>query len=180
MASDKKDFSLSGQSKSPTLYTPRLQAHVVVQENVDTPPLSALLLFHELMSSIGAGQSIASTTEALRNSRLPAEVVPKLADRLKTNQKGMLALLKISESTFYRRRQSGMLRSDEADRVYRYIRIFTFVTNLFHGDAGAAREWLYSPAYAFEGKTPLQHASSEFGAHEVETLIGRITHGIPS
>jgi len=180
MAADKKDSSLSGQSKSPTLFTPRLKAHEVVRENVETPPLSTFLLFHELMSSIGAGLSIASTTEALRNSQVPAEVVPKLADRLKTDQKGMLALLRISESTFYRRRQSGKLSSDEADRIYRYIRLFTFATTMFHGDAGAAREWLGSPAYAFDRKTPLQHASSEIGAHEVETLIGRIAHGIPS
>jgi uncharacterized protein (DUF2384 family) len=51
---------------------------------------------------------------------------------------------------------------------------------MFHGDEEAARRWLKSPAYLFRGETPLEHAKTEYGAREVETLIGRIRHGILS
>mgnify|MGYP005863907075 CR=1 FL=1 len=142
--------------------------------------LSPVLLFRELMSSIGTELTIASAAEALRNGKLPAAILPELAYRLKTDRKDLLKLLRISESGFYRRKQSGMLSRDESGRVYRYMRLFTFTAAMFHGDSEAALVWLQFPAYAFDGETPLQHASSEIGAYEVEVLIGRIEHGIPS
>ena len=64
--------------------------------------------------------------------------------------------------------------------VYRYTRLAALATDMFHGDGEAARHWLKSPAYAFKGETPLEHAQTEYGAREVENLIGRIRHGIPS
>jgi uncharacterized protein (DUF2384 family) len=51
---------------------------------------------------------------------------------------------------------------------------------MFHGDGEAAQQWLKSPAHAFKGETPLEHAQTEYGAREVENLIGRTRHGIPS
>jgi uncharacterized protein (DUF2384 family) len=51
---------------------------------------------------------------------------------------------------------------------------------MFHGDKEAARGWLKTPAYAFKGETPLERARTEYGADQVEQLIGRIRHGIPT
>lgn len=149
-------------------------------KNEDTLSPNADLIFYELMSSTGAELKVSSTAEAIESGQVPAGVVSGLAGCLKTDCKNTLKLLKISRSTFYRRKRSGVLSSDEADRVYRYVRLYTFAHTLFHGDADSAREWLNRPAYAFRSKTPLQHAATESGAHEVETLIGRIQHGIPS
>lgn len=59
-------------------------------------------------------------------------------------------------------------------------RLVALATDMFHGDGEAAQQWLKSPAHAFKGETPLEHAQTEYGTREVENLIGRIRHGIPS
>ncbi|WP_420390564.1 type II toxin-antitoxin system Xre/ParS family antitoxin [Marinobacter sp.] len=168
-----------GQGKSPTLVKSSQKGWTalgndeIFSSNVD-------LAFRELLRSAHVKLKAASTVEVMEAGRVPASVVLTLTEWLNTHQKDMLELLKISQSTFNRRRRSGGLRCDEADRVYRYMRLYILAANLFHGDAKSAREWLKEPAYAFKGKTPLQHAGTELGAREVETLIGRIEHGIPS
>ena len=62
----------------------------------------------------------------------------------------------------------------------RLLRICFLAEDLFHGDRQTARWWVKSPAYAFKGESPFEHARTEQGAQEVETLIGRLKHGIPS
>lgn len=151
---------------------------MVKNENTLSP--NADLNFYELMRSTGAELKFSSTAEAIESGQVPTGVVSGLAGCLQTDCKDTLKLLKMSRSTFYRRKRSGVLSRGEADRVYRYVRLYTFAHTLFHGDADSAREWLSRPADAFRSKTPLQHATTEIGAHEVETLIGRIRHGIPS
>ena len=110
----------------------------------------------------------------------PASSVSRLVEYLNIRQNEMLRLLHITSATFSRRRKQGKLESVESDRVYRYTRLAALATEMFHGDGEAARHWLKSPAYAFKGETPLVHAQTEYGAREVENLIGRIQHGIPS
>ena len=51
---------------------------------------------------------------------------------------------------------------------------------LFEGDLTAARRWLAAPQAALAGRTPLDLLSTEAGLREVEALIGRLEHGIPS
>lgn len=152
----------------------------MVVKNEDTIAPNVDLTFYELMRSTGAELKVSSTAEAIESEQVPACVVSELAACLKTDCHETLKLLRISRSTFYRRKRSGVLSRDEADRVYRCVRLYTFARVLFNGDADSAREWLSRPAYAFRSKSPLQHATTEIGAHEVETLIGRIQHGIPS
>ena len=49
---------------------------------------------------------------------------------------------------------------------------------LFEGDIAAARKWLQMPQRGLGGETPLDFASTEVGAREVENLIGRLEHGV--
>lgn len=105
----------------------------------------------------------------------------RMMEALEISKKDMFVYIDISPATFARRtKQQSRLTTTETDRVYRYTRLLSLATNMFHGDRDEARRWLKSPAYAFKGETPLEHAKTEFGAHEVETLIGRMEHGIPS
>jgi len=48
------------------------------------------------------------------------------------------------------------------------------------GSVAAARVWLRTPKLGLGGATPLTHARTELGARDVEELLGRIEHGIPS
>ena len=88
--------------------------------------------------------------------------------------------LQIPARTLSRRRDEGRLHADESDRLVRIARIFELDLGLFEGNVDMARVWLTSAQPALGGSTPLDYASTEIGAREVEALIGRLEYGIPS
>jgi len=84
----------------------------------------------------------------------------------------------IRKRTLLRRQHTGRLQPDESDRLLRAARIFELAVELFEGDKAAARQWLQSPQLGLGGEVPLEFASTEVGAREVENLIIRLEHGI--
>ena len=84
----------------------------------------------------------------------------------------------IPKRTLTRRQQEGKLQPEESDRVWRAFTIFDKAVELFEGDIAAARKWLLTPQAALGGETPLDYASTDVGAREVEHLIGRLEHGV--
>lgn len=87
-------------------------------------------------------------------------------------------LVAIKPRTLARRRQEGRFSAEESDRLLRASRIFAAALDLFEGDAEAARAWLARPAPALGGASPVSIAGTDFGAREVENLIGRLEHGV--
>jgi putative toxin-antitoxin system antitoxin component (TIGR02293 family) len=92
----------------------------------------------------------------------------------------MIRLVEISERTLARRREAGRLERDESDRLVRASRVFARALELFDGDIDEARRWLTTPLRALGGHVPLEFASTDVGAKEVENIIGRLEHGIPT
>jgi putative toxin-antitoxin system antitoxin component (TIGR02293 family) len=84
----------------------------------------------------------------------------------------------IPQRTLTRRQIEGKLQPDESDRLWRASAIFDMAVDLFEGDVVAARQWLLSPQAGLGGEVPLDFASTEVGAREVENLIGRLEHGV--
>jgi putative toxin-antitoxin system antitoxin component (TIGR02293 family) len=87
----------------------------------------------------------------------------------------------ISIATLSRRRreaEGGRLDPEHSDRLMRYARLYWQTVQLLDGQADAARAWLKRPARALDGAIPLDFADTEVGAREVETLIGRLEHGV--
>lgn len=87
-------------------------------------------------------------------------------------------IMGIPQSTLRRRLNKGKLLPDESDRVYRYAELMTKATEMMQKNSDRAANWFKKPMEIFGGETPLQHAMTEIGAHEVEDLIGRIRHGV--
>lgn len=88
------------------------------------------------------------------------------------------ALVGIPARTLARRKEVGRLSSEETDRLMRLARLVGKAIELFEGDVRAARGWLESPQRALGGLRPLELADTEPGVAAVETLIGRLEHGI--
>jgi len=88
--------------------------------------------------------------------------------------------VQITPRTLARRKEQGRLHPDESDRLVRAARIYSQAVGLFAGVEKAARQWLTVPQPALGGSTPWEYAATEIGAREVESLIGRLEHGIPS
>lgn len=101
-----------------------------------------------------------------RNTSLPMSVLSELTH--------------IRPRTLTRRRTTGKFDRVESDRLLRASRVFVRALELFEGDVESARDWLTSKQQGLGGLAPLELAESEVGAKEVEDLIGRLEHGIPS
>lgn len=87
----------------------------------------------------------------------------------------MLAeLAQIPPRTLARRKEEGRLDPDESDRLLRASRVFGRALALFEGDVDAARTWLSAEQPALGGMAPLELATTDVGAREVENLIGRL------
>ncbi|HVR29408.1 MAG TPA: antitoxin Xre/MbcA/ParS toxin-binding domain-containing protein, partial [Thermoanaerobaculia bacterium] len=87
-------------------------------------------------------------------------------------------LIQISPRTLVRRREQGRLSSEESDRLLRVSRVLGKALALFDGDVAATRAWFSGPAPALGGRTPQEVAVTEVGAREVESLVGRLEHGV--
>jgi putative toxin-antitoxin system antitoxin component (TIGR02293 family) len=119
-----------------------------------------------LVDQIQRGLSYSAFARFQRNTGLPNQVLS--------------ALVEIPERTLARRKETGRLQPDESDRLARAARVFARALELFEGDVDAARAWLLSPRPALGGRKPLEFARSDVGAIEVDNLIGRLEHGIPT
>jgi putative toxin-antitoxin system antitoxin component (TIGR02293 family) len=90
----------------------------------------------------------------------------------------MASFVGIPLRTLTRRQREGTLRPDESDRVWRIAMIFDLACDLFEGDVQAASRWLQAPQRGLGGVPPLEFASTQAGAREVENLIMRLEHGV--
>jgi putative toxin-antitoxin system antitoxin component (TIGR02293 family) len=71
-------------------------------------------------------------------------------------------------------------KKKSSDHRLRASRVFAKALELFDGDRDAASEWMISPLPALGGETPIDTARTEFGALQVENLVGRLEHGVYS
>ena len=90
----------------------------------------------------------------------------------------LASIIGIPERTLARRKAAGKLAPDESERLLRISNLFEKCVELFEGDVTAAVNWLTTPKKALNQAPPLMYARTEFGAREVEDLIGRLEHGV--
>lgn len=84
----------------------------------------------------------------------------------------------ITARTLARRKDQGRLDPEESDRLLRIARVFGKALELFEGETGPAREWLFGPQRALGGERPILLARTDLGAREVEALADRLEHGV--
>lgn len=108
---------------------------------------------------------------------LPFFEFKALLDLLAIPEEELGRLLGISPATLNRRKKSRHLGSHESERIVRFARLFGLAMEVF-GSEAAARDWLKTANPGTAGESPLSYSDTEFGAREVENLLGRIDHGI--
>lgn len=89
-------------------------------------------------------------------------------------------LIQVPVRTLHRRRAERRFSPEESDRLLRAARVVFLARRLFEGHMAEARQWLAEPEPALGGATPLAFSRTDVGAREVEALIGRLEHGVPS
>jgi putative toxin-antitoxin system antitoxin component (TIGR02293 family) len=110
---------------------------------------------------------------------LPFRELEDLQNKIDISMEQLAEKLSISRSTLQRRKVAGRLSADESDKVIRFSRLIGQATDLF-GDVDRARAWLKHPQYGLGSAIPLDYASTEVGAREVENLLGRIEYSVYS
>jgi putative toxin-antitoxin system antitoxin component (TIGR02293 family) len=83
----------------------------------------------------------------------------------------------LPRKTLANRRKLGTLTPEQSDRLVRAARVIAAAEETF-GGREKARTWLRRPTAALAGESPLELLDTDEGAREVETLLGRIAHGI--
>jgi len=126
----------------------------------------------------GAEPSIAETYDLIRMIRegLPITAVEYLLEH------GWLTLAELDRivmprKTFYHRRKLGRLTAEQSDRLLRVVRVLNLAEQTFANQA-KAHTWLRRPTRILAGERPLDLLDTEQGCRVVETLLGRIAHGI--
>jgi putative toxin-antitoxin system antitoxin component (TIGR02293 family) len=132
-------------------------AAVLGMPSVDTP---------KLIRKIREGLPYSAWEHFTRITAFPSEVAAKV--------------VQIPLRTLSRRKEYGRLHPDESDRLVRISRLFYRALELFNGDAASTRRWLTSAQPALGGASPFDYAVTDVGSREVDALIGRLEHGIPS
>lgn len=86
--------------------------------------------------------------------------------------------VRIAPRTLTRRKKEKRLSPEESDRLVSVSRLLAQTFELFEGNTEAGMRWFQNPNRALNGQSPLQVASTETGAREVEKLIGRLEYGV--
>jgi putative toxin-antitoxin system antitoxin component (TIGR02293 family) len=86
--------------------------------------------------------------------------------------------VRIAPRTLTRRKKEKKLSPEESDRLVSVSRLLAQTFELFEGNTEAGMRWFQKPNRALGGQSPLEVASTETGAREVENLIGRLEHGV--
>jgi putative toxin-antitoxin system antitoxin component (TIGR02293 family) len=115
-----------------------------------------------LVEAVRAGLPVALVDEAIASGRLSAAELDRLA---------------LPRKTLAHRRGLGRLSPEQSDRLVRILRVIAEAEATF-GERGKAATWLRRPTTALSGAAPLGLLDTEVGARQVETLLGRIAHGI--
>lgn len=123
-----------------------------------------------------ASHAQAPLVESLRKG-FPMLEFRLLQDLLRIPEEELGRFLGISPATLHRRKKLGRLETPESERVVRFARLFGISAEIFESKE-AAREWLKAPNPGTAGEAPLSYSDTEFGAREVENLLGRIDHGV--
>lgn len=115
---------------------------------------------------------------ALVQAGLPARIVREIAEALAVSPLRFAEIIQIAPRTLMRRLSDNTrLKADESERVLRVGRLLKRAEEVLEGDEEAAL-WFRHPLRALGGRSPLDMCATEPGAREVETVLGRLEHGV--
>lgn len=140
----------------------------------------------ELVEALGGLRTLkvapANTQEWVQRivAGLPAQAALAFKRTLGLNNDQLGALLGLSRRSVNRLTPArAVLPAVAGDRLYRSARLLTLAIEVFE-DHDAAAEWLKTPQRALNNAVPLDIATTDIGARDVEALLGRIEHGVYS
>jgi putative toxin-antitoxin system antitoxin component (TIGR02293 family) len=117
---------------------------------------------HDIMRLVRRGLPVSTIEFLLASERLTLAELDRIV---------------LPRKTLMNRRRLGRLTPEQSDRLVRVARLIAAAEETF-GSQEKANIWLRRPTTALRGETPLDLLDTDEGARQVETLLGRISHGI--
>jgi putative toxin-antitoxin system antitoxin component (TIGR02293 family) len=109
---------------------------------------------------------------------LPVASAMAFKEALELTNSELAAVLGVSARTLARLDPArSRLDLVSGDRLVRAARLLAIAVDVLE-DVRSAVQWLKTPQRALGGAIPLQRAATDVGAREVETLLGRMEHGV--
>ena len=112
----------------------------------------------------------------LTREGLGVDVARDLMERYGLTTLELFSILGTSSRTFRRRE---VLNSVESDRLLRFVSVMRMAEDVFDGP-DASRLWLHAENRALGGVTPVSLLDTDAGTRQVETVLGRLKHGVYS
>jgi putative toxin-antitoxin system antitoxin component (TIGR02293 family) len=125
-------------------------------------------------ASTGAGSAFKQVRDALQEG-VPRSAFDQLRADLGVSNEELADILGIPTRTLARRTER--FKADESERLLRVGSVWAKALDVLE-DRAAARRWMTQPKRALGGLTPLRSCDTEIGGREVESLLGRIEHGV--
>ena len=107
----------------------------------------------------------------------PLAVLQAPQDKAGLSQDDVYSSIIPRRTLSHRVKNHQRLSLDESNRVSRISRIFALAAETLGGDE-RAREWPHRPLRQFGNRRPFDMLATDLGDHQVETLLGRIAHGV--
>ncbi len=130
------------------------------------------LLQHDFQRDSGTIRVLKSLDRGLKT-----EAIEKIASYLGISVNEFIGYLRISRSTWQRRKKTGMLDYDLSDRVLQLSTLLDQAENVF-GDEIKVRQWFLLPSIVFEGKRPVELIGSLSGMNLIGDELMRIEQGV--
>ncbi len=108
---------------------------------------------------------------------LSAAAVQRFLDASGWNKSQLFEWAHIPPANGNRRFRAGQFADHESERIARLARVFDQAHDMLR-DPRRATEWMQEGNPRLAGKPPVNVCGTEFGAREVEALLGRLRHGV--
>ena len=109
---------------------------------------------------------------------LPVECLETCATNSGLAVDALASVVGLHPANLGRRIAKGRLTSAESDHLVSLANTIACVMNLFSGDKATAAKWFITPSPALGNITPLQMTRTHAGCRAVETVLGRLEHGV--
>jgi putative toxin-antitoxin system antitoxin component (TIGR02293 family) len=126
---------------------------------------------------LGRGVRNDSEVEECVRHGLPIGVLDAMLERSVLESTELFGWIIPRRTLAHRVKKKQRLCLEESNRISRVARIYALALDTF-GNEEKARRWLRKPLRQFGGRTAMQMLETELGAHQVETILGRIGHGL--
>ncbi len=143
-------------------------------------PQAAEALFKTLGGATVFGRRQLQSTDDVRamiHRGLPYRSLEVLASTFHLDLPRVGKILSVPPRTMARRKAEQRLTAQESDRLARLARILAYATDVF-GAEEKASVWISRPNRILRGTAPIELLDTDLGTQVVETMLGRIEHGV--